>query len=179
MRISILFANNARIDPLIDIESLRETGLTWGVWSQWHQCYPHRVLCHDATVAQRLIAGRFNNRCDLYIPETVFRALRSPPGVKSYGGEFLHEIPNPEEIVAMHLAAVESDIVVLVGYDWTLPDTSDSVQTYIAENRLSVIQEAIDLTPDVQWIIADADVPEMLKQFENVDHDTLENIIAV
>lgn len=177
MKISVVFANQAWVDPLVNLFDLRKVGTIWAAWNQWHQLFPHRTICHWYQESQRLIDAGFHRRCEMFVPETVFNALKKPRGVKSYGGEFLHEIPDPEELVAMFLAAAESDIVVLVGYNWALPDNNDSMATYIAENRLAVIMDAIRGAPDVQWIIAGDTVPEQLREFENVDSDTLENII--
>lgn len=178
MKIAVVFANQTWVDPLIDLGKLRQVGTIWSAWNQWHQLLPHHTICHDMTRAKELIAGNFHHRTELFVPETVFNALNKPRGIKSYGGEFLHEIDQPEELIAMFLAASAADIVVLVGYDWKPSDSNDALVTYAAENRMRVIRDAIKDSPNVQWIIAAEAVPEQLKEFENVDHDTIENIIS-
>lgn len=178
MKISIVFANQTWVSPLIDLGKLRHVGMIWAAWNQWHQLFPHHTVCHDMTRAKELIAGGFHRRTELFIPETAFNALNKPKGVKMYGGEFLHEISRPEELIAMFLASATSDIVVLVGYDWTVPTPNDTLEAFAVENRMRVIQDAIRGAPNVQWIVVGESVPEQLKEFENVDHDTLENIIS-
>lgn len=175
MKISVVIANRTVIDPTINPENLKAIGETWGSWHQWHQSHPQNVLCHSVEQATKFVENNFHTACKLWTHERAFGGKR--PDVYTYGGDFVHEIPDPEEIVALHLATSLSDIVVLVGFDWETLHTTDSVQLHQRMVRDDLIQKIVEQRPSVQWVIT-SDVPESLNKLPNVMSDTLQNILT-
>ena len=102
-------------------------------------------------------------------------------GVKLYEGEFLHDVEHKEEIVALHLAASVTDIVLLLGFDFSeQPKQADRLLEHRAHNyRLGVNQVLTD-NNQVQWVLIDhpADIMKMLSNLENLSKDTMETALS-
>lgn len=180
MNINFVLSNTATIDPAVDINRLKELGSFWGSWQTWRSCQTDNVICHDQKKAHELITRSFHTSCNLYIPETVFVALDRPAGVKLYAGEFIHEVDNQEEIVAMHLAANTGDIVLLLGFDFRqMPKLEDTLAEHRAHNYRSLTRQVILDNPNTQWVVLDhlGEFRKDLENLPNLGHDTLSNII--
>lgn len=177
MKISVIIANRAILDPVINPENLQNLGTTWASWHQWHQCHPKNILCHSIEQAKRLVSKNFHSACNFWTHDRSFVDER-PINVSAYGGDFVHEIPDPEEIIALWLTSSSSDIIVLVGFDWESLHTTDSVQLHQRAVRDDLIKQVIGKNEKIQWVIADASVPDLLKDFKNVTSDTLENMLT-
>jgi hypothetical protein len=147
MNINWVLANQTVLDPLVDLESIKTIGSTWGSWHTWRGCQTDNVICHNAEKAQELIQNSFHTLCNFYIPNFVYDTNR-PTGVKSYIGEFDRYVANPEELVAMHLASTSSDLILLLGFNLTEPTDTE-------RDRLGLTYSIIKNTPNVQWVLLD------------------------
>jgi hypothetical protein len=140
------------------------------------------VICNDAAQARDLIKRRMNEKCNLYIPNAVYQQLDRPGTVRLYEGQFTFEIDNPDELISIQLVSGQSDVVLLLGFDWTEKSVStDRLSAHRAKNYQRFVKDIIAGSPDVQWVLVDHDneiMPE-LDQFENLTQDSLDNVIEL
>jgi hypothetical protein len=180
MNISWVLSNQTQIDPTLEISRLKELGSFWGGWRTWRSYQTDNVVCHDPIKAQELINREFFKICNLYIPNSVYVSLDRPQGVKLYEGNFVHDLDNHEDIVSMHLASATSDIVLLVGFDFSEPTKSeDRLVEHRAQNYRNLVRQVIVDTPNTQWVILDhpAEFRKDLQNLPNLGRDTLTNIL--
>jgi hypothetical protein len=180
MNISWVFADNITLDPVADVLKMKTIGSFWGSWKTWRGCSTDNVVCHDFGKAQELIKRSFHTNCNFYIPNENWVMLDRPDGVKLYEGKFLDDY-QPEEIVAMHLAAGVSDIVLLLGFDWQEQEKkSDKLLEHRAHVYRTLINHAIADNPKVQWVLIDhpGDIMKMLTNLENLSQDTMKTALS-
>lgn len=150
MNVNWVIADTTILDPTIDISGMKEVGPMWGSWKTWRQCQTDNVICHDMSKAQELIKRNFHTTCNFYIPNENWVALDRPDDVRLYEGKFLDEF-QPDEIVAMHLAASVSDIVLLLGFDWSdKPKNSNKLLEHRNQAYRALITHCIEGNPEVQ-----------------------------
>lgn len=180
MNINFVLQNTCQIDPTIDLARLKELGSFWGGWKTWRNCQTDNVICHDQAKCAELIQRQFYTRCNLFIPNSVYVFLDRPQGVKLYEGNFVHDLDNHEDIVAMHLAAACSDIVLLIGFDFSEPiKLEDRLAEHRANNYRNLIRQVIVDHSKIQWVVLDhpAEFRKDLKTLPNLGQDTLNNIL--
>jgi len=182
MNISWVLANGLIPDPELDLQTLKEIGPFWGGWQTWRSCGTDNVICNDFDRAQSLLARKFNQGCNLYIPNTIYQNLDRPPQVKLYDGTTELDLENKEEIIAMHLSASQSDIILLLGFDWRpVEKNPDRLLEHRAQNYRNLIKQAIAEHSTVQWVLIDH-LPELmleLKDLPNLTQDTVANVIKI
>jgi hypothetical protein len=182
MNISWVLANNTVLDPTLDISTLKDIGPIWGSWKTWRGCGTDNVICHDQGQAVELIKREFQNSCNFYIHNDAYQFLNSPPNVRLYQGQFPDQINSPDEIIAMHLAASQSDIVLLMGFNWTKkPKFEDRFLEHHAHVYRTLIGHTVRNNPDVQWVLVDhaLDLWKDLTKLENLTQDTLSGVMKL
>ena len=182
MNISWIVANRTVLDPTVDLEHLKKIGSIWGGWQSWRSCQTDNVICHDQSKAQELIQRQFNHNCNFYIPNSSYVLLDRPARVNLYEGDFIHDVDGHEELVAMHLASGSSDIVLLLGFDWSeKPTIMDKLAEHRAHNYRSLVKHAIMDRPTVQWVLVDHLDPVMLSlsNLDNLTTDTMSNVLKM
>ena len=147
MRINWVVASDYQLDPAVDADLIKNIGPIWGSWKTWRSCATDNVICHDSAKGVELIKRNFQQTCNFYIPESSIKMLGRPSEVKVYGGKFLQEVDNIEDIVALHLASAQSDIVIMMGFDLsTVVDSADRFDTHKKKNYLGLIRRRIRLS---------------------------------
>ena len=129
-----------------------------------------------------MLKRKMNEMCNLYIPESAYVELERPRAVRMYGGQFTFEVDNRDELIALQLAASQSDIVLLLGFDWTKKRAStDRLIKHKTNNYRKFVVDAVRNNPNVQWVLVDhpAKIMPELAKFENLMQDTLENVIEL
>ena len=182
MNICWVLADNTVLDPTLDIVSLKDIGPIWGSWKTWRAYSTDNVVCHEQHQAVDLIKREFQNICNFYIHNDSYQFLNSPPNVKLYQGQFPDQINNPDEIIAMHLAASQNDVVLLIGFDWTKKSKlADRLQEHHAHVYRTLVKHTIQNNPQVQWVLVDhsLDLIADLAKLENLTQDTLSNIVKM
>jgi hypothetical protein len=181
MNINWVLANDYVPDPTIDLALLRACGAFWGGWQTWRASGTDNVICHDTAKARELIQRAFHATCNFYVPNSAYAMLDRPQGVRLYEGEFVHDLDHHEEIVALHLTAGISDIVLLLGFDLAklCPDP-DRLKTHQALHHRNLIRQAIKDYEQIQWVIVDHPEPldPNLIDLLNISTDTLQNVLA-
>jgi len=182
MNINWVLANTTELDPGVDLKKIKNIGSLWGSWRTWRGCQTDNVICHNGVKAKDLIDKRVPTVCNFYISNTVYVALDEPEQVISYGGDFSHEVAEQDEIVAMHLAATASDIVLLLGFDWTAkPLPKDPDQKLLRHNYINLVREAIAGNAKTQWVLIDhsGNIMPELAQLANLTQDTMSNVFGM
>lgn len=179
-KISWVLSDVAQLDPTQDIDQLKQLGALWGSWRTWRSMQTDNVICHDQIKAQELVKRNFQNSCNLYVPDTVHVSMDRPSGVKVYAGEFVHDVIRQEELVAMHLAASVSDIVLMLGWDLSeLAPDPDLLQGNRARHQRNLVRQAFITYQSTQWVIVDHSgaLDPNIAKCENVVTDTLNAVL--
>lgn len=182
MKISWILANTLIPDPELDLSKLKDIGPFWGGWQTWRSCTTDNVICNDFERAQALLKRKFNEGCNFYIPKSIYQALERPALVKLYDGTTDLDLPNKEEIISMHLAASQSDIILLFGFDWSPKEkSSDKLLEHQAQNYRTLVKHAIVEHPDIQWVLVDhpADLMIEIKDLPNLTQDIMFNVLEM
>lgn len=182
MNISWVIADAAELDPTQAIEPLKRLGAFWGSWRTWRAYKTDNVICHDQTKAVELLQRQFQSHCNLYIPESVYNSLEQPSSVNIYAGDFVHDTDRQEEIVALHLAATTSDIVLLLGFDLTkLTPNPDKLLAHRAQHYRNLVRAAFTQYSNTQWVLVNhaGKLDRPISSCENVVTDNLENVLAL
>jgi len=181
MNITWVFADTLSLDPSVDIKDIKEIGSSWGSWKTWRGCQTDNVICHNFGKAQELVQRSFHLTCNFYIQNELWTELDRPEKVLVYEGKFLDEF-QPEEIVAMHLAASVSDIVLLLGFDLTeKAKNPDKLLEHRAHVYRTLVKHCIENNPTVQWVLVDHPEPvmKMLSKLENLTSDSMQNCLEL
>ncbi len=176
MNINWVIADRTELDPAVDIDHLKNIGSTWGGWRTWRGCQTDNVVCHDVAQAQRLVEQNFHTRCNFYIPNSVYMTLDMPALVHAYEGNLTHTINNPDELISMYLAATVSDVVLLLGFDWTGVNSDQQEIDYRGLVAATMVNNC-----NTQWVLLDQSGPVRteLTKLPNFTQDTLDNVLKM
>ena len=182
MNISWVLSDSIILDPTQDIDALKNIGALWGSWCTWRACQTDNVICHSQSKATELVKREFQKHCNFYISNSVYSSIGCPSGVRLYEGDFVHDVVRQEEIVAIHLAASTSDIVLLLGFDLTkFSSNPDRLLANQAQHHRNLIRQAVMDYAQVQWVVVDHPDPldPNLINLENISTDTLQAVLAL
>lgn len=182
MKISWVLADSVLLDPTTNTAKLKEIGSIWGSWLTWRSCQTDNVICHDMSKADELIKREFYKNCNFYIPASMFTSLGQPAGVLCYQGDFKHDVPRQEEIVALHLAASTSDIVLLLGFDFAeFTKLEDRLEEHRATNYRNLIKQVIKNNPKTQWVLIDHanTIATFYQELDNLTQDTMGAVLSM
>jgi hypothetical protein len=183
-KFSWVLADSTTLDPTQDIDDFKRIGPIWGSWRIWRSCQNDNVICHDQIKAVELLKRQFQTRCNFYIPDSVYVGLERPEGVKVYAGEFVHDVIQQEEIVALHLAASTSDIVLLYGWNFEeldLENESDRLKANQLTHHRNMVRSALATYNQITWVIVDhtGSIDPKIANLENVVTDTLSTVLEL
>jgi hypothetical protein len=182
MNILWVLSDLAVIDPTQDVAALKQIGAFWGSWRTWRAYKTDNVICHDQFKAAELIKRNFQSNCNFYIPNLVYTSLDRPDGVKLYEGAFVHDVDRQEEIVALHLAATQADIVLLLGFDFTEPvKLENRLLEHRAQYYRLLANQVIKDNSQTQWVLVDhpGKVMQNWNTLDNLTCDTLLNVLTI
>lgn len=177
MNINWVLADDAFVDPALDIAKLKSIGSMWGSWRTWRGYTTDNVVCHNPRKARELLDQNFNAQCNFYIPNADAGLLGNPKGVRLYEGSFLDmDIKNEDELVAVNLVGTIADVVLMLGFEFEPSDADTKTRNY---NGL--LTHAIKSRPDVQWVLVDtrSELPEEMTNLDNLTQDTLVNVLKL
>lgn len=182
MRINWVYSDRLTLDPTLEPDTLKTIGPSWGSWRTWRGCATDNVVCHDVGKAKELLQRAFQSVCNLHVPKKQYQDLNRPLGVKLYEGEFQQELDHVEDIVSIHLASTQSDIVLLLGFDFStqfLPE--DAFEKHKIRNYYGLIRSAIRNNPDIQYVLVDhpKDLDKAFKELPNLTCDVMANVLKL
>ena len=182
MNIAWVLADSATFDPDIEIERLKKIGSFWGSWRTWRGCQTDNVICNDYAKVTDLLKRNFQQKCNFYLPKQYYQSLNRPDRVRLYEGTFVHDVDNQDEIVAMHLAASNNDIVLLLGFDLSEPNTNtDKLLEHRARNYRGLVRQVIKDNSHVQWVLVDhaGSIMKDLTDLENLVIDNMKSVLSL
>ena len=179
MKINWVMADSVATDPTLDVDKIKNVGPIWGGWKTWRSCHTDNVICHDINDARKLISKNFHSKCNMYLPQTAYHDLNRPDNVKLYQGNFHLDVQNADEIVSMHLAANNCDIVLLVGFDLTEKKLDDKLAKHQWHVYKNYIRQIVADRSDIQWVLLDApgSISLDFKDLSNLQLDTISNVL--
>jgi hypothetical protein len=181
MKIAWVTASGYQFDPSVSLEQIKSVGPIWGSWQTWRGCNTDNVICNNQRKSRELLDRAFQAVCNFYVPRSLYEPLARPVGVKFYDGEFSSEVDDIEDIISLHLAASQSDIVLMLGFTWTLPkDIEDRLERHKLANRHGLMRGAIDGMPNVQWVAVDSgEMDKSYQSLSNLTSDSLPNVLQL
>jgi len=182
MNISWVLSDSAEIDPTQSIDALKRLGPIWGSWRTWRAYQTDNVICHDQSKASELTKRNFQTQCNFYIPNSAYIGLQRPTGVQLYAGEFVHDVIRQEEIVAVHLAATTSNIVLLLGWNLSqLRPNADKLLANQEQHHRNLLLQALKDYNQIQWVVVDhtGDLDPNLTKLDNVVTDSMAAVLAL
>ena len=181
VKISWAVASDYRLDPAVDIEQIKSVGPVWGSWQTWRGCNTDNVVCHQQQKSRELLDRAFQAVCNFYVPRSLYEPLGRPVGVRFYDGDFDQEVDAIEDIVALHLAAAGSEIVLMLGFDLVMPETvTDRFERHKLTNRHGLIRSVISNRHLVQWVAVDIqNLDKSYQTLSNLTCDSLRNALQL
>lgn len=172
MNISWVFASGYEIDPTVDIEKIKNIGPTWGSWKTWRRCNTDNVVCSDDKQAQKLIESNFHNNCNFFIHQNLYEKNTNVKNIKVYAGVFEKNISNLDDIICLHLASQNNDIVLLAGFEFSLENPKNT-------HYHGLLRSIISGNPNTQWLAVDLPVPfdAAYQNLPNLTCDSMENVL--
>ena len=182
MRVNWVIASGHQLDPTVDPDQLKSVGSLWGSWRTWRACSTDNVICNDFAKSRELLDRAFQAVCNFYVPRKFYQDLDRPVGLKLYDGEFGQDVDHLEDIVAMHLAASVSDIVLLLGFDFgeiKLPE--DRLKKHKVNNWHGLIRSIISADHRIQWVVVDhpSELDKSYQNLPNLTCDTMTNALKL
>lgn len=182
MRVSWVVAQGHPLDQHVNIDLVRSIGPLWGSWQTWRAWSTDNVVCHDRSRARELLDRAFQAVANFHVPRSQYEFLQRPVGVKLYEGDYDLEVDNLEDIVAMHLAAGQSDIVLMLGFDLSaLISPEDRLAKLKLQNRHGLLRGTIVSNDQVQWVVIDhsSKLDKAYQDLPNLTCDTMANVLKL
>jgi hypothetical protein len=182
MRINWVFSEGYQLDPTIEIEMIKTVGPSWGSWRTWRACGTDNVICHDVTKARELLQRAFHAVCNFYLPAKNFADLGRPAHVQLYDGDYNQEVISIEDIISVHLAASQSDLVLLAGFNLSKPEVpADRFQRHRVANYHGLLRSAMASNVQTQWVVLDhaQDLDESYAKLSNLTCDSMQNALQL
>lgn len=179
MQISAVFSSGYQPKDPTDLLMLTKKLPTWGSWSTWRSCGTQNVVCWEQDQCEKLLRRAFQSVCNFYIPKKLFVPLNRPNGVKFFDGDFDRPVQDVDDIIAMHLAASTSDLVLLFGFDLSTPQTTDDVvQRHKIINRHGLLYNLLHSTADQPWVLVDCthDIDVRYLDLANLQQDNMDSV---
>ena len=179
LSISAIIDSNAS-DATKWIADIKEHVPTWGSVSTWQSWKTDNVVVSNYSEAVGLLKRKFQQQCNLYLPQNLYADLERPLNVKLFNGSALDDIHQPDQLIAMHLTGMSSDIVLLLNFDLAEYTITDKYQNHLRKKYLSQVLIAINAYPLVQWVCVDhtKKLHNSFKDLPNLTIDSVKNVKA-
>ena len=182
MRISWIASHTHAWPVDVNIDDIKNVGPIWSSWRAWRACHSDNVVCDDLGHARALLARAFQAVCNLHLPRRLYQDLTRPQGVRWYDGAYQEQVQCIDDIIAMHLSAQHSDVILLTGFDFGRSTVSgDAVQDHMTRNQKGLARQVILDNPLVQWVVLDH-APELDPAFAdiaNFTRDSMQNALKL
>lgn len=182
VRINWVIANKAQLERGQNAEALKTIGPVWGGHATWRTFRTDNVVCHDIVTIKKLMGRALHAVCNFHAPKKYFAELGRPTNMQFYEGDFQHEVSDPEDIISMHLASVNSDIVLMYGFDMAIPsEITNRLEQHKVVNYHGLMRSVISGTPNVQWVLVSPRIkPDpVYSALPNFSCDRMENVLKL
>lgn len=182
MRVSWVVAQGHSVGPGISIEAIKSIGALWGSWQTWREWSTDNVICHNPAKARELLDRAFQAVCNFYVPRSQYEFLKRPVGVRLYEGDYNMDVDELEDIVAMHLAGSQSDIVLMLGFDFaSVTSPTNPLERHRLTNRHGLMRGTMVSNAQVQWVLIDhpRDLDKAYQNLSNLTCDTMASVLKL
>lgn len=182
MKLSWVIAQGHMLDPGISIESMKSVGATWGSWQTWREWSTDNVICHHPAKCRELLDRAFQAVCNFHVPRAQYEFLQRPVGVRLYEGDYNMDVDGLEDIVAMHLASHQSDIVLMLGFDLApIVVSQDPLERHRLQNRYGLLRGTIVTNNRVQWVLVDhtKKLDKAYQALPNLSCDSMSSVLKL
>lgn len=162
-------------------DSMKKIGPVWGSWKTWRNFNTDNVVCHDLAKSKDLLGRAFQAVCNFYVYRPNFQNLGRPIGINLYDGDYTLECTDIEDIISLHLASVNTDMVLLLGFDFSKPQPmADPLDNHLVQNRHGM-QYSIIKNSKSQWVAIDHDhrLDQNYELLPNFTRDTMSNVLRL
>jgi hypothetical protein len=140
------------------------------------------TICSDPATCLQLLKSAAYTRTNIYVPHDFWQAQGQPAVARVFQGTPYPNIANVDDIIALHLAAAHSDIVLMLGFDFCLkPGAIDAKTAKVMQDYHGLLRSLIVNSPETQFVAIDQ--PEILspsyQDIANLTCDTLQAVLTL
>jgi hypothetical protein len=167
MNVSWVLAEHAILPANVSASTLNSVAPVWSSWRNIRSYQVDNAVCYHTGTANQLIDCDWHQLCNLYVSSEIQQQTKKSP-IYAFGGSFDFDIPSHDDIVCLHLAASQNQVVLMLGFDLT------QNQTYA-----DLIYTTVSSYPDTQWVLVDnSNEPSaQLKELTNLTCDSMNNVL--
>jgi len=155
---------------LSDAKVITKIAPSWGSYSTWQNYKTDNCISIDLNNTNELMKRGFNTVCNLWVPEELYKDLGRPQGLMLFGGTFENDdFPDKEDFIALTLATIKTDIVLMLGFNYK------SVSDVNRKNYYLNVMRHIKDNPGTQFVLVNHK-NKLSKMFTNKDDSEIENL---
>jgi len=164
----------------LDISIVQDVAQIWGSWKTWKEYKTNNCICTDTAKAMDLLKHAFHALTNFYIMQDSYTKLGSPQNVKLFNGSFKNNnISNKDDIVALNLATIDADIVLMSGFNFSpLLSSQDDISRMAREEYYFNIRELMKTNSNVQFVLIDymQELASWAQELENLSFDNMNSV---
>jgi len=164
---------------IIEQTVLKEIAPSWGSFTTWNDYKTDNCISNDPAKISELIHRAFHAVCNFYIPKSLYASLGRPVGIKLFDGGFKDPtITNKDDIIALHLAASTSDIILLTGFNLIDLIELDDKARDIKRGLYLEICDVIRTYSKIQFVLVNytPSLDDLFKDLPNLTMDTVDSV---
>jgi hypothetical protein len=165
-----------------ELNDIKHIGPIWGAHNTWRSWKTDNVVASGVSACKLMLERKIQLHSNLYIPRTLYSDLGRPNDVNLYDSPNWMEAKDIDDVIAMNLAAANSDIVLLFGFDLSTPESSgDTIKDRMVKNRYGIILSLIRGFDHTQWVLIDppSDTDASFGSLANFTCDSLSNVLTL
>lgn len=162
-------------------QKMKSIGPIWGSWRTWMDFGTDNAVCHDAVRSSELINRAFHAVTNLYVYRRHAQDLGNIRSLHLYDGDYDHSCLDIEDIVSLHLAAMRSDMILMLGFDFGRIESNPDPDLQQQMVNQKGLMRGLMANSDAQWVAIDHDVtPDpAFANLANFTRDTMENVLRL
>lgn len=181
MRFNWVLAHRFLTCDLQDWQRIQDCAPTWS------STIPRKItaqnsVCSNAAECQQLLKSAAYQHTNLYVPHDFWLEHGQPTVVRVFQATPYPNIKDVDDIIALHLAAAHSDIVLMLGFDLCLnTGPVDAKTAKTMRDYHGLLRSLIVNSPEAQFVAIDQ--PQMLSPsyqgIANLTCDTLQAVLTL
>lgn len=164
-----------------DWQRIQNSAPTWASTSP-RKITAQNSICSNAAECLQLLKSAAYQRTNLYVPHDFWQEHGQPTVVRVFQATPYPNITDVDDIIALHLAAANSDIVLMLGFDLVLnTGPMDAKTAKILQDYHGLLRSLIVNTPETQFVaINQAQMLSPAYQgITNLTCDTLQAVLTL